>query len=77
MTNPMTKRRVKVWPDLEVGPWIIVPASGLSQVQALMDENQVRYSLSELTISTDGQPPTKKISFARGTDPDAVQRYLD
>jgi hypothetical protein len=77
MTNPVTKRRVNVWPDFEVGPWIIVPVSGLSQVQALLDENQVRYTLSELIITIDKNPPTRKINLARGTAPDAVQQLLD
>ena len=77
MTNPKTKRRVTVWPDLEVGPWVIVPISGLSQVQALLDENQVRYTLSELTITIDDNPPTKKINLARGTAPETVQQLLD
>lgn len=77
MTDPTTKRRIKVWPAPEVGPWVIVPVSLLPQVRSLLDSNQIRYTLSELVISVDGNPPTRKINLARGTEPDAVQRVLD
>jgi hypothetical protein len=77
MTDPTTNRRIHVWPAPEVGPWVIVPVSKLSQVQALLDKNLVRYSLSELVLSVDGNPPTRKINLARGTDPEVVQRLLD
>jgi hypothetical protein len=77
VTDPTTKRRVNVWPAPEVGPWLIVAVSRLPEVQDLLDENQIRYALSELTLTIDGNPPVKKINLARGTDPDAVQRLLD
>jgi hypothetical protein len=77
MTDPVTKRRVHVYPAPEVGPWFIVRVSMIPDVQALLDKSNVRYELDDSIVTLNGQPPTRKINLARGTDPDVVQRLLD
>ena len=77
MTDPVTKRRVHVFPAPEVGPWFIVRVSMLPHVQGLLDKNNVRYELDDLIMSINGEPPTRKINLARGTDPDTGQRLVD
>jgi hypothetical protein len=77
MTDPVTKRRVQVYPAPEVGPWFIVRVSMIPEVQAMLDKNNVRYELDDSIVTINGQPPTRKINLARGTDPDVVQRLLD
>ncbi len=77
MTDPVTKRRVQVYPAPEVGPWFIVRVSMIPEVQALLDKNKIRYELDDLIFTIDAKPPTRKINLARGTDPDVVQQLLD
>ena len=58
-------------------PFLIVPYVQLDQIRKVLDEHRLRYEVSEETLSIDDGPEEIFVRFARGTDPEHVQRLLD
>ena len=77
MIDTKNQDRLCVSTAENAGPYIMLPVSQLSEVQALLDSNNVGYCLDTFAISLDGKPEVIVINLDRATDAASVQRLLD
>lgn len=77
MSAPLTSLRPTVRQHGSARPSIVLLLTDLEKVQATLDAHQVRYEVDEDAYSVDDGPEVTFITLNRGTDPDAVQKYLD
>jgi hypothetical protein len=68
---------LRVSTDGGAGPYIMVPASQLDQVMALLKADKISFWVDEEVISLDGQPEIAVVNLGHGNDPVAIQRLLD
>lgn len=77
MTDSATNTSIRVSPDENTGPYMVVPTSQLDQIRGLLAANGFRFWVSHNEISVDGKPPVNFVYFRRGTDAQQVQALLD
>jgi hypothetical protein len=77
MTNTATQKPLRVSNEGTAGPYIMLPFSQLDEVRQLLDNQGIRYWVSEHAISMDGGPEMIIINFGREGDAAAVQAVLD
>ena len=77
MTDATTGRPMRVSKADRSGPYLIIPLAQVSAVKRIFDQMPIRYWVSEIAISLDGEPATTVVHFGKTTDPDAIQSLLD
>ena len=59
------------------GPYLMVPLTQLPDVRAVLDANQLRYTVSQDAISLDERPVIAIVDFGIGADVAQIQAILD
>jgi hypothetical protein len=77
MTDPTTKKPLRVSTDSTAGPYIMLPANELDEVRRLLDSRHIRYWVEENVISFNGAPYEAVVNLGRGADAAAIQAILD
>jgi hypothetical protein len=77
MLDATTQKPLTVYPNLEYGPFMLLPLDQLADVRRLLDEHGMRYEVEDNAISIDGGPMTVAINFKRGTEAETVRAILD
>jgi hypothetical protein len=77
MIDTATQRPLRVSKYGTADPYIDVSVPQLDQVQQLLDDHNVRYSVDELVVSLDGGPEMAVIDLGPGGDASRVQSILD
>jgi hypothetical protein len=77
MVDCETKQSLQVHTEGDAGPYLMVPLQQLQDVQQVLDDGGVLYSVAEDAIRLNGKPVIAVIDFRRGVDPDAIQALLD
>lgn len=72
-----TRGRLIVEGGVETKPVVRVAMSRLAEVREVLDGLGYEHWPAEMAIRFNGQPATTFLTFARGTDPAAVQAALD
>ena len=77
MTHAVTNKPLKVSTDYPRRPIIDLPESQLAEVQRLLDENGIRYWVSDSRISFNGGPYMAKIKLWKAEEAAKAQAVLD
>jgi hypothetical protein len=76
MTDIVTGKSIEVLTS-EVGPYVLLPASQIKDVERLLKDSNVRHWVDELAVSLNNGPYIGKIWLGRGGDAARVQALLD
>jgi hypothetical protein len=77
MTDPATKKPLRVSVDGTAGPYIMVCVSQLDELRRLLDSRHVGYWVEEDVISLNGAAEEAIVNLGHGADAAAVQAILD
>jgi hypothetical protein len=77
MTDPATRRPIRVSTDGTSGPYITVSVELLEKVRRLLVENGIPQWVDHHAISVDGRPAVTVINLGRRVDSRQVQDLLD
>jgi hypothetical protein len=77
MIDSQTRRKLRVSIDGTAGPYIMVPVDQLSEVQELLDQNEIKHWAESDAISLDGGPAVAVINLGHDGDAAKVQSILD
>jgi hypothetical protein len=77
MTDPATRRPIRVSTDDMSGPYIMVSVESLETVRKLLVENDVHHWVDHHAISVHGRPAVTVINLGRRMDSRQVQDLLD
>jgi hypothetical protein len=76
IVSTFTKKRIRVTPD-SAGPYIMLPVFQLDEVKAVLDREQVPYTVDDFSISIEGDPAVTVVNLGRDVDAATVQRLFD
>jgi hypothetical protein len=77
MTDPATRRPIRVSADVPSGAYIEVSVEFLEKVRSLLVDNHVPHWVDHHAISVDGRPAVTVINLGRKADLRRVQELLD
>ncbi len=77
MIDTMTRKPLRVLNGGAAGPYMILPASQLDEIQRFLKEHGVRYTVDDEFVSLNGAPETAVVDFGRGADRESIQSLLD
>lgn len=69
--------RLTVHTEGDAGPYLMVPIQQLAQVEAVLHNAHITYSLSRDVVQVDGHDADALIDFGRRADPARIQTILD
>ena len=76
MIDEFTGRRLVVSTD-GASPYVVVVPDQVDEVGGLLDENRIRYQLTENAVQVEGRPAASMFDLGSGADPRDIQRVLD
>jgi hypothetical protein len=77
MTDPLTKKPIRVSADGSAGPYIIVQLSQVPAIREVLDRNSIPYWVDETAISIDGRPAVTFVNLGARVEAQLVQNVLD
>ncbi len=77
MIDQETATPMQVSIDGTAGPYLIVPLAQLPQVQGVLDQHRISYSVAEDAIELDGKPVIAIVNFGLQANARILQEILD